>query len=300
MSGQADTGVSHHMARVNGVLLHYVTAGAGEPVVLLHGFAQTWYEWRRDVIPALARRYLVIAPDMRGCGDSEKPTSGYEKRTVAEDIWRLLQHLGLQRIFLVGHDFGAAVAYALSAAHPHAIRRLAILEMIMPGFGYEDCMQHPFATDGLGRKVWHLAFHDAPDIPEALIAGRERMYLRWFFNNFAYVPGAIPESDLDEYERCYAAPGGLRALGYYRTHFIDAEHNRESAKHPLPMPVLALGGDAFLGGIVKQGMEGLASNVRGGIIQECGHWVADERPDEVVAQLLDFFGEDARGEPRSR
>jgi pimeloyl-ACP methyl ester carboxylesterase len=287
--------IERHRARVNGILIHYVTAGAGEPVVLLHGFAQTWREWRRDVIPALARRYRVIAPDLRGFGDSEKPITGYEKQTVAEDIWQLVRHLGLGRIFLVGHDFGAAVAYAFAAAHRDAVRRLAILEMIMPGFGYEDCMQHPFVTDGLGRKVWHLAFHDAPEMPELLIAGRERTYLRWFFDHFAYAPGAISEEDLDDYERCYAGAGGLRALGYYRTHFVDAEHNRESAKRPLEMPVLALGGDAFLGGIVKQGMDALARDVRGGVIERCGHWIPDERPEALLELLLPFLAEESAG-----
>ena len=284
--------MKHHRQRVNGVLLHYVTAGNenGEAVVLLHGFAQSWYEWRRDVIPALANKYFTVAPDMRGIGDSEKPLDGYDKRTMAEDIWQLVRHLGLTKFYLVGHDFGAAVAYAFAAAHPDAVSKLVIAEMIMPGFGYEDCMQAPFVTDGLGRKVWHLAFHDAPNLPEALIAGRERMYLQWFHNNFGYVPNAIPEQDLDEYVRTYAAPGGMRALDYYRTHFIDAEHNRESSKTLLKMPVMAIGGAGFLGPIVAEGMAKLAENVRKEVIPECGHWVPDEQPEAFTKLLLEFLG----------
>ena len=284
--------MKHHRQRVNGVLLHYVTAGneSGEVVVLLHGFAQSWYEWRRDVIPALADKYFAVAPDMRGIGDSEKPLDGYDKRTMAEDIWQLVQHLGLTKLYLVGHDFGAAVAYAFAAAHPDVVTKLVIAEMIMPGFGYEDCMQAPFVTDGLGRKVWHLAFHDAPNLPEALIAGRERMYLQWFHNNFGYVPNAIPEEDLDEYVRNYAAPGGMRALDYYRTHFIDAEHNRESSKTLLKMPVMAIGGAGFLGPIVAEGMAKLAENVRKEVIPECGHWVPDEQPEAFTKLLLEFLG----------
>jgi pimeloyl-ACP methyl ester carboxylesterase len=285
------TVMDHRMHRANGVLLHYVTAGQGEPVVLLHGFAQTWYEWKRSVIPALAEKYYVIAPDMRGVGDSERPMGGYDKRTMAEDIWQLVQHLGLKKATVIGHDFGGAVAYALAAEHRDFVSKLVIVEMIMPGFGYEACMQHPFVSDGLGRKVWHLAFHDAEDIPEALISGRERMYLRWFHNNFAYVPGAVLEEDLDEYVRCYSAPGGLRALNYYRTHFIDAEHNKETSKTPLTMPVLAIGGEGFLGDIVRQGMAGLASNVRGEVIKHCGHWVPDERPEEFNKIILSFLAE---------
>jgi pimeloyl-ACP methyl ester carboxylesterase len=289
-----ELGLTHHTARANDVLLHYTVTGAGDPVVLLHGFAQTWYEWRARVIPALAERYTVIAPDMRGVGDSDRPLDGYDKKTMAEDIYQLVHdHLGHRRVLLVGHDFGAMVAYRYAADHRDAVRRLVILETIMPGFGYEDAMRHPFAQDGLGRLVWHLAFHDAPDIPEALIAGRERLYLRWFHKNFSYNPAAISEADLDEYERHYSAPGGLRALNYYRTHYVDAEHNRASAKDPLEIPVLALGGEAFLGPIVKQGMEALASDVRGGVIPECGHWVPDERPDHLIDQLLAFFEEEA-------
>lgn len=151
-------------------------------------------------------------------------------------------------------------------------------------------MQAPFVEDGLGRKVWHLAFHDAPDMPEALIQGRERMYLQWFHNNFAYAPNAISQEDLDEYERTYAAPGGLRALDYYRTHFVDAVHNKETAKIPLKMPVMAIGGAAFLGDAVRQGMAALAENVRGEIIPECGHWVPDEQPDVFNSLLRDFLG----------
>jgi pimeloyl-ACP methyl ester carboxylesterase len=279
----------HHLVRANGLLQHYVIAGSGDPVVLLHGFAQTWREWRRDVMPALAARYTVIAPDMRGVGGTERPLGGYEKRSMAEDLHALLDHLDMGPVLLAGHDFGAAVAYAYSAAHRDAVRKLAIMEMIMPGFGYEQAMQVPFAEDGLGRKVWHLFFHDAPEIADALISGRERMYLDWFHRNFAYNPESIPAEDLDEYERAYAAPGGLRSLNYYRTHFIDAEHNQESAKQSLTIPVLALGGEGFLGPIVEQGMSALASQVEGKIVPECGHWIADEQPEYLIAELQRFF-----------
>jgi pimeloyl-ACP methyl ester carboxylesterase len=283
--------MTHHLARANGILQHYVTAGSGEPVVLLHGFAQTWREWRRDVIPALAKDFFVIAPDMRGVGDTERPIDGYEKRNMAADLHALLDHLELGPVRLVGHDFGAAVAYAYAAEYRDRVTQLAIMEMIMPGFGYEQCMQVPFAQDGLGRYVWHLFFHDAPEIADALIAGRERLYLSWFHRNFAYNPEAVPVEDLDEYERAYAAPGGLRALNYYRTHFIDAEHNKQTSEQPLTIPVLAMGGAGFLGTIVEDGMKALASNVRGEVIPECGHWVADEQPEAVVAALTSFFAE---------
>lgn len=294
MESRDETRLSHHIARVNGIRLHYVMAGRGDPVVLLHGFAQTCHEWQRNVIPALAKRYTVVAPDLRGAGDSEKPPSGYDKKTMAEDVYQLVHHeLGFKRILLAGHDFGAHTAYAYAGAHQEDVRRLVILDTILAGFGYEQAMQHPFATDGLGRSIWHIGFLDSPyGLPEALIRGRERMFLSWFHKNFAYDPSAISAADLDEYERCYSSPGGLNALQYYSTHYQDAEHFRELAKRKLEMPVLALGGEAFLGEGVAKWMRELATDVRGGSIERCGHWIADERPEYLIDQLLQFFGEE--------
>jgi len=157
--------VEHHHARLADVSLHYVSAGEGEPVVLLHGWPSTWYEWRQ-VMPLLAARFRVIAPDLRGLGDSSRPLAGYDKKTVAADLWQLLSGtLGLSRWHLVGHDWGGPVAFALAAAHPEAIRTLAIVDVTVPGIG-PDISQ--------GGKRWHHAFHMTPDLPEALVQGRER------------------------------------------------------------------------------------------------------------------------------
>jgi pimeloyl-ACP methyl ester carboxylesterase len=292
---QPDNGnlAQHHVARVNGIRMHYVTAGQGDPVVLLHGFAQTCHMWIARIMPALAQRYTVVAPDLRGAGDSEKPPHGYDKKTLAEDVYQLVQHLGFKKIFLVGHDFGANTAYAYAAAHQDQVRRLVFLETLLGGFGYEDALRHPFATDGLGRAVWHVGFLDSPDgIPEALIAGRERLLLRWFHQHFAYNPTAVSAEDLEEYVRCYSSPGGLHALKYYSTHYEDAAHNRVLAKTPLKMPVLAYGGAAFLGEGPKKALEQLAVNVRGGSIPECGHWIPEERPQFLIDELLKFFAEE--------
>ncbi len=281
-----DTAFRHHTMHVNDVRLHYVTAGAGDPVVLLHGWPQTWYQWRH-IIPALAQQYTVIAPDMRGLGDSSKPASGYDKRTVADDIYQLVRRLGWQRIFLVGHDWGGPVAYAYACAHPEAVRRLVILDVMIPGAGLERI---PQASPRGG--LWHLSFHGVRDLPEALISGRERLYLSWFYRT-AYNPTAISEADIDEYVRCYAAPGGLRAgFEYYRALWQDVEHNKEHAKSKLTMPVLALGGEYGFGARTLRSMQELATHVRGGVIARCGHWIAEEQPAELIAQLLAFFGEE--------
>ncbi len=277
---------THHMASVNGVRLHYVIGGTGDPVVLLHGWPQTWYEWRQ-VMPALAEQYTVIAPDLRGCGDSEKPLTGYNKRTVAEDIYQLVLHLGKERIFLVGHDIGSMVAYAYAAAHPDAVRRLVVSEFLLPGFGLEEAM------DVAHGGYWHFAFHMTPDIPEALVTGKERLYLSLFYKGLAYNPAAIAEADIDEYVRCYSAPGGLRGgFSHYQTLLEDGKQNQESAKTKLPMPVLALGGESSLQEKVYKSMQPVANVVRGSVLQCCGHFIAEERPEALVEQLLTFFDED--------
>jgi pimeloyl-ACP methyl ester carboxylesterase len=278
---------THNTAIVNDVRMHYVIAGTGEPVVLLHGWPQTWYQWRK-IIPALAERYTVIAPDMRGLGDSAKPVTGYDKRTVADDIHKLVRKLGHERIFLVGHDWGGPVAYAYASAHPNEVRRLVILDVPVPGAGLE---QIPQASPKGG--LWHISFHGVRDLPEALVAGRERLYLSWFYRLAGYNPEAISETDIDEYVRCYSAPGGMRAgFEYYRAFWTDVEHNTENAKTKLTMPVLALGGKHSFGQQTVRSMQKLAENVRGGEVDNCGHWVAEEQPEYLIEQLLAFFAEE--------
>lgn len=277
---------THHTITLDQVRLHCVTCGNGDPIVLLHGWPQTWYEWRR-IMPALAERFTVIAPDMRGLGDSSRPVTGYDKRTVAGDIHQLVRKLGFEKIFLVGHDWGGPVAYAYACSHPQEVRKLVILDVTIPGEGWEKI---PQVTRRGG--IWHLAFHNVRDLPEALVAGRERTYLSWFYRSVAYNPTAISEAEIDEYVRCYSAPGGMRAgFEYYRAIFDDIDHNKENAKTRLKMPVLALGGERGFGQAPLRAMSKLAEDVRGGVVERCGHWIAEERPDYLIDQLLTFFGE---------
>jgi pimeloyl-ACP methyl ester carboxylesterase len=272
---------SHHTASVNGIQLHYVMGGQGDPVVLLHGWPQTWYEWHK-VMPALAKNYTVIAPDLRGLGDSSKPATGYDGNTTAEDIYQLVSQLGLnQKIYLVGHDVGVQTAYSYAAAHPNNVSKLVILDVPLHGFfppGTEDC-------------CWWFSFHQTPDIPEMLTAGKEREYLSWFYR-LAYNPNAITEADIDKYVSSYSAPGGMRAgFEYYRAFSINAEQNKELSNVKLPMPVLALGGEYSFGTAALDSMKSLATDVHGGIIPLSGHWIAEERPDFLVKQLAAFFSE---------
>ena len=276
--------ITHHVAELSDVRLHYVTAGDGPPVVLLHGWPQTWYEWRH-VIPALAEHHRVIAPDLRGLGDSSRPEGGYDKKTIAGDIWELVDsELGQTRFQLVGHDWGGPTAYALAAAHPEVVAGLVIIDVVIPGDG-GDFSQ--------GGRRWHHQFHMTPDLPEALILGREEIYLRWFYRTFGHRPDAISENDIAEYLRTYAQPGAMRAgFEYYRALPRDAADNAEIvARFKLPMPVLAIGGGGGRGrgAEPEQSLRRVATNVRGEIIGACGHWVPEEQPERLARLLLTFF-----------
>jgi len=233
--------VEHHAAFVNGVRIHYVRAGSGKPIVLLHGWPQTWYMWRK-VIPVLAEHYTVIAPDLRGFGESSKPIDGYDKRTVAEDIYQLVQQLGFDRVSLVGHDMGGPTAYAYACAHPEEVQRMAILDV---GITIDKETSSEYFT-----RLFHLSFHAEPDIAVALVSGRERTYLTHFYRN-CYNPGAFTHEDIG----------------------------------------LGLGGELGFRNGVRRSLEQVATDVRGGTIAGCAHWIAEEQPEELCRQLLEFFGE---------
>ncbi len=283
--------VTHHKGEVQGVRLHYVRAGAGEPLVLLHGFPQTCYAWRK-IIPALSEQFTVIAPDLRGCGDSDRPTDGYDKRTVAEDIHQLAKLLKLGPIHLVGHDVGMMVAYAYAAAHPTEVKQLVLMEAALPGLGLEemyDAAKYP--------RMYHLPLFEAPNrLAEAFITGREMVFVSHFMREQTYDPTGPEEGALEEYARRLAAPGALSGgIGYFRAHWIDAAHSREAARTKLPMPVLTIGGTASFGANLEKQVKPLGDNVRSVMIEECGHYLAEEKPEQVTKELLLFFQKEKRG-----
>jgi len=279
---------SHHMATVNGIQIHYVIGGRGDPVVLLHGWPETWYAWHK-VMPALAKNYTVIAPDLRGLGDSSKPLTGYDGKTLAEDIHQLVTRLGFKTIFLVGHDIGSFVVYPYAAEHPTEVKRLVVMDVPPPGF-------FPAQVNG-GPPLWWILFHETPDVPEALVQGKEREYLSWHYQNLAHNPAAITQEAVNEYVSHYSAPGGMRAgFEHYRAIPQDAIQNQNSSKTKLTMPVLALQGGyipLFGGNITKSaviyGMKQLAQNVTGIIVPNSGHYIAEEQPGVVVKLLNNFF-----------
>ena len=276
-----------HYADLDGVTLHYRRAGEGTPVVLLHGIPQTSHEWRY-VMPRLAETYTVIAPDLRGLGDSTRPAGVYDKKTLGADIAALvIDHLGFKRFHIVGHDWGGPVAFAVAAGHPEAVRTLTILDVVIPGDGGD------FSQSG---RRWHHAFFRTLDLPEQLCFGREEMVINWLFENYGYRANCISDEDRAEFLRTYKKPGAFRALlEIYRALPQDAEDNRNilSRNGKLKMPVLALGGDKSFGRGMEciESLRRVAENVRGGLVKDCGHWIAEEQPDFLVEQLLGFFSE---------
>jgi pimeloyl-ACP methyl ester carboxylesterase len=276
----------HGYADLGEVRLHYVTAGEGDAVVLLHGWPQTWHMWR-DVIPGLAARYRIIAPDLRGLGDSSRPVTGYDKKTIAEDVWRLAHDvLGEEKLFVVGHDWGGPTAYALAAQHRDAVRRMAIFDAPVPGDG----------TPVMFSNRWHHGLHWEQDFPEALTAGREDVYLGFFYRNWGARPDAISEEAQREYLRAYRLPGAMRAgFNLYRATPQDVADNEAFiAQGKLAMPILCYGGPQGRGrGMAAiESWRRVADDVRGGIAEGCGHWIPEERPAWVVEQLLAFFAEE--------
>ena len=278
---------THYKTTVNGIQLHYIIGGKGEgadPIVLLHGFPQTSYEWRHIIPQLIANNYTVIAPDLRGIGDSERPQTGYDKKTVADDIYQLVKKLGYSKIYLVAHDWGAAVAYSYAAAHPQDVNKMVILDIVLPGFGLEEAAK--FSPNGL----WHISFHAVRDLPEKLIEGKEDTYLNWFYD-WTYNQSAITSDAREEYIKQYSKPGAMRAgFEYYRTIFEDAEQNKVyAAKQKLNMPILTIGGEAGLGNLTTISFQKVANNVTGVTLPNTGHFIPEERPNFLTKQIFEFL-----------
>ena len=275
----------HQKDFVNNVTLHYVIGGQGDPILLLHGWPETWYEWRHIIPELIANNYTIIAPDLRGLGDSEKPQTGYDKKTVAEDIYQLIKKLGYGKIYLVAHDLGGPVAYSFAAAHPEKVKKMVILDTLLPGFGVEKAAK--FSPNG----IWHLSFHAVRDLPEKLIDGQEDTYLNWFYDHYSYNQSAITSKDREEYIKQYSKPGALRAgFEYYRAIFEDAEQNKEYAKGKLlDIPILIIGGEAGVGNLTTSSFQMVANNVTGITLPNTGHFIPEERPNFLIKQILEFF-----------
>jgi pimeloyl-ACP methyl ester carboxylesterase len=270
---------SHQTANVNGFQMHYVIGGQGLPVVLLHGWPESWYEWRK-IMPALAQTNTVIAPDMRGLGDSEKTDAGYDATTLADDVYALVQSLGFSQIVLVGHDLAVSSAYAYAAKYRDAVQRLAILDVPLEGFGRED-----FEAK---RGIWWFGlFQAANGLAETVLEGHETALLNWFFSR---APAAFTQADIEEYVRVYSGRDALRAgFEYYRAFPTNAKQFQEYAKQKLTIPVLGIGGANGGAGWPFYSLAQVAEHPSAGIIPQCGHYIAEEQPDELLRQLSNFL-----------
>lgn len=281
--------IEHRFARFEAVTLHYVVAGdpARPAAMLLHGWPQSWFEWR-EVIPRLARDFYVIAPDLRGLGDSSRPPTGYDKTTLGRDVVALARRiLGGGRFAVIGHDWGGPVAFAAAVEAPEQVSHLGVLDVTIPGIG-------PDVSQG-GRR-WHHAFHRTPDLPEALTAGRERVYLQWFYTAFSWSPHWITAAVLDEFSRTYSQLGAMRCgFAYYRAMLDDAAAFRRLAEGglKLAMPVLTMGGakaEAMgRGNEPELSLRHVADRVRHVSVPEAGHFLVDEQPAFVAETIAEFL-----------
>ncbi|MEP9349403.1 alpha/beta hydrolase [Xanthobacter sp. KR7-225] len=280
-AASASAPIASRFADLDGVRMHYLSSGSGTPVVLLHGYAQTSHMWR-PLIAALAKTHTVIAPDLRGFGDSSKPEAGYDKKTMAQDVHALMAQLGHARYGVAGHDIGLMVAYALAAQHPDAVSRIALMDAFLPGVG-------DWTTVWLLRDLWHFHFYGKTAL--ALVAGRERIYLEHFWNDFAADPDkSVSEADRALYAAAYAQPGGMQAgFEVFRAFEQDAADFAGFAKTKLTMPMLVLTGEKASGPfLIAQGRLA-AENVEGVMIEGSGHWLMDEAPTQVIPRLVAFF-----------
>ncbi|WP_042414876.1 alpha/beta fold hydrolase [Streptacidiphilus anmyonensis] len=282
-------GFAEHRTRANGITVDYVRGGHGPTLVLLHGYPETWYEYR-DVLPTLARHYTVIAPDLRGAGGSSAPATGYDKKTMAQDVYALLTELGLQHhIDLVGHDIGSMVAYSYAAQHPDEVSRLVLSEAPIPD---QSIYRFPALT-AQGPGVWNFGFFNVTDgLPEQMIHGREQTWVDLFIRMFAVRKDAAAAPDaVSVYARGISDPAHLRAsLGWFRSLGQDIRDNAVLSKKPLPMPVLAVGASNSLGANVADQVRTYAAHVQGVVIPNSGHWIFEEHPQEMAQLLMRFFG----------
>ena len=264
--------------------LHAVIGGEGPPLLLVHGWPETWYAWRL-LMPALARDFEVIAVDQRGIGLSDKPAGGYDTGTLAGDMVALMDALGHQRFAVVGHDTGFAISYALAADHPDRVDRVALAEI--PGPPGVAPPPPLFVPAPLNDRLWHIPFNRVEKLPEQLIEGNEDVY---FGYEFAIQGGKLPAEVIDYYVGMLSEPDVLPgSLGFYRAFDTTVEQNQRRKTQPLPMPVLAIGGEQSYGAHVGEAMTLVADDVQSVVIPGTGHWVAEDAPEEMRAALTSFL-----------
>ena len=279
--------VNHHVARVNGIRMHYVTAGSGKPLYFLHGFPQTWYLWRK-MIPLLSEEFELIMPDLRGYGDSDKPAGGYDKRTMALDIHELTRQLGHTHFGLCGHDRGARVAHRFALDHPDHLAAVSLLDIVPTKTVFDNTEMQ------IAAGSWHWFFFQVPDLAEKLIEAEPETVLRYFFRTWSYDTTAIDEDAVAEYLRAFRLPGSIRAaLEDYRAGAKeDLALDGLDAHKLIHKPLQVLWGQE--GGVerifeVMDIWREKADQVEGRALPGCGHFLPEEAPEATAEALRDFF-----------
>lgn len=284
---QMPAGFSEHKATVGAIGIDYVIGGHGPTLVLLHGYPQTWYEWRA-ILPTLAQHYTVIAPDLPGAGRSDAPATGYDKKDLAADIHGLLAQIGHDRdIRLVGHDIGTMVAYSYAAAYPRDVTKLVLSEAPIPD---PSIYSFPSLT-AAGPGAWHFGFFALTNnLPENLITGREELWVDKFIDDLEVVKGAVTPDDIAVFSSYLKDPAHLEAsFQWFRTLPQDMANDAVYQKTKLTMPVLAIGASGSLGDFVPNQVRQYATNVTGVVVPNSGHWMYEEHPAEMAQILLTFL-----------
>ncbi|MFS7873672.1 alpha/beta fold hydrolase [Streptomyces asiaticus] len=284
----SDITLQHRMVWADDLRFHIVEAGEGPTIVLVAGFPQSCYAWRH-LMPLLADRFHVIAVDLPGQGDSDKPVDGYDTLTTGKRLRSLLKVLGEDWYVLVGHDVGAWVGYAYAHQFAADLRGVVLLDGNIPGVTLR-----PTITLGPDNwRNWHFLFNPIPDLPEALLQGRERILIEWFFSRkTANWRSTFSKADIDEYERAYQTPGGLRGmLGYYRAVLEDIEQNTPLMRRKIGVPILALGGEVGSAPDLYESMQPLGRDVRGGVIAGSGHYIPEEEPEALAREISNFVND---------
>jgi pimeloyl-ACP methyl ester carboxylesterase len=281
---QSQTGANTIVSRtaeVEGVKLHYLTAGHGPAVVLLHGYTQTSRMWR-PLIPQLASRFTVIAPDLPGIGDSEIPKDGLDMKAAAIRIHALAKSLGVTKARVVGHDIGLMVAYAYAAQFPAEVEKLVVMDAFLPGVaGWEGVYNNP--------NMWHFRFNGPT--PEALVQGREKIYFAYFWNDLAAdKTRSLPEADREAYVAAYGRPGRMHAgWAYFAAWPQTAKDFARLAQTKLTIPVLSIAGEQASAGALGPQMKLVATDVTIVVLKDTGHWIMEERPKETMDAIVKFL-----------
>ncbi|PLB50428.1 alpha/beta-hydrolase, partial [Aspergillus steynii IBT 23096] len=266
--------------------INAIVGGQGPPVVLVAGWPQT-AEAYSDLFEPLSKHHQFFALDPPGLGDSAPSPNGYDTAAISKTLAESLNDVIKEPYHLVGHDIGGWIAYPWAAQFPSRIKSLSILDAAVPGL--TPPQQFPLSYE-TNLRLWQFSFNALPELPEILTQGRERELLTWFFNLKTAHPETFPKERLESYIQSYARPGAMsRGFEYYRAVGTSAKQNVEFAKKPLDVPVLALGGSKSVGGNMVRLAQNLASNVQGGEIEDCGHFVVEEKPDDVAEKLMGFF-----------